>query len=75
LFASKIANESRLAFPDAYVQNIRKEKKKLTNPKLWVGVFGLVLLSYLAVSHGLWLGLTSQLEVLSMVAKSLRSRI
>ncbi len=57
-----LANESRLAFPDAYVQNIRKEKKKLTNPKLWVGVFGLVLLSYLAVSHGLWLGLTSQLE-------------
>lgn len=57
-----LANELKIAFPDAYVQNTRKEKKKLTNPRVWVGVFCLVLLSYLAVSHGLWLNLKSELE-------------
>jgi type VI secretion system protein ImpK len=57
-----LANESKIAFPDAYVQSLRSEKKKLTNPKVWLGVLGLVLLSYLAVSHGIWLSLTSRLE-------------
>ena len=57
-----LANESRLAFPDAYVQNTRKEKKKLTNPKLWIALLCLILVSYVAVSHGVWLSLTSELE-------------
>jgi type VI secretion system protein ImpK len=57
-----LANDSKIAFPDAYVQSLRREKKKLTNPKVWLGVLGLVLLSYLAVSHGIWLSLTSRLE-------------
>ncbi|HYJ88765.1 MAG TPA: DotU family type IV/VI secretion system protein [Pyrinomonadaceae bacterium] len=60
---SNLTGESKIAFPDAYVQNLRQEAtKKLTNPRLWLGVLGMVLLSYLAVSHILWSGLTSRLE-------------
>ena len=55
-------NKSKRAFPDAYVETFRKEKKKLTNPKLWLGVLGLVVLSYLLISHGLWMNLTSGLK-------------
>jgi type VI secretion system protein ImpK len=69
-----LANESRLAFPDAYVQNTRKEKKKLTNPRLWVGLLCLVLVSYMAISHGLWLNLTSELErQIDLIDKQLSS--
>jgi type VI secretion system protein ImpK len=58
-----LTSESKIAFPDAYVQSLRKEaKRKLTNPRLWVGVLGIVFLSYLVVSHGIWLNLTSRLE-------------
>ena len=58
-----LANESKVAFPDSYVQNVRKEKrKKLTNPRVWLAVLGVVFLTYLAASHGIWLSLTSRLE-------------
>jgi type VI secretion system protein ImpK len=58
-----LGNESKVAFPDSYVQNVRKEKrKKLTNPRVWLAVLGIVVLTYLAVSHGVWLSLTSRLE-------------
>jgi type VI secretion system protein ImpK len=58
-----LANESKVAFPDSYVQNVRTEKrKKLTNPRVWLAVLGLVFLTYLAASHGIWLSLTSRLE-------------
>jgi type VI secretion system protein ImpK len=58
-----LLNESKVAFPDSYVQNVRKEKrKKLTNPRVWLAVLGVVFLTYLAASHGVWLSLTSRLE-------------
>jgi type VI secretion system protein ImpK len=58
-----LADQSKIAFPDAYVQGLRREpKKKLTNPRVWVAVCGLVFLSYLAVSHGVWLKLTSRIN-------------
>jgi type VI secretion system protein ImpK len=60
---SDLADESKVAFPDAYVHGLRKEaKRKLTNPRLWVAVLGIVFLSYLLISHGVWLSLTSRLE-------------
>ena len=56
-------NDSKVAFPDSYVQNVRAEKKKkLTNPRVWLAVLGLVFLTYVAASHGIWLSLTSRLE-------------
>jgi type IV/VI secretion system ImpK/VasF family protein len=58
-----LLNESKLAFPDSYVQNVRREKrKKLTNPRVWLAVLGMVLFTYLAASHVIWWRLTSPLE-------------
>lgn len=58
-----LLNESKIAFPDSYLQNVRQEKrKKLTNPRVWLAVLGLVIFAYLAVSHGLWMNLTKRLE-------------
>ncbi|HEX6044007.1 MAG TPA: DotU family type IV/VI secretion system protein [Pyrinomonadaceae bacterium] len=58
-----LLNESKIAFPDSYVQNVRKEKrKKLTNPRVWLAVLGMVLVTYLAASHVIWWRLTSPLE-------------
>lgn len=60
---SDLTAESKIAFPDAYVQSLRKEaKRKLTNPRVWVGVLCILFLSYLGFSHGVWLHLTSSLE-------------
>ena len=56
-------NDSKIAFPDSYVKNLREEKrKKLTNPRVWLAVLAVVLVTYLAVSHGLWMRLTSRLD-------------
>lgn len=56
-------NEAKVAFPDSYVENLRKEKrKKLMNPRVWLAVLALVFCSYVAVSHATWLGLTSRLD-------------
>ena len=58
-----LMNETKVAFPDSYVKNLRKEnRKKLTNPRVWLVVFALVLVAYVAGSHGVWLSLTSRLE-------------
>ena len=58
-----LTNESKVAFPDSYVQNVRQEKrKKLTNPRVWLAVLGVVILTYVAASHGIWRNLTSRLE-------------
>jgi type VI secretion system protein ImpK len=55
--------DTKIAFPDSYVSNLRKEKrKKLTNPRVWLAVLAFVIVTYLAASHGIWLSLTSRLE-------------
>jgi type VI secretion system protein ImpK len=60
---SDLMDVSKVAFPDAYVRGLRQETtSKLTNPRLWLAVLGIVFLSYLLVSHGVWLSLTSRLE-------------
>jgi type IV/VI secretion system ImpK/VasF family protein len=57
-----LAHEAKVAFPDAYVKTLRTGKKKLTNPSLWLGVLGLVLVGYLLISQGVWLLLTNKLN-------------
>ena len=58
-----LTSDVKVAFPDSYVSNLRKEKrKKLTNPRVWLAVLGFVVVTYLAASHGVWLSLTSRLE-------------
>ena len=58
-----LTSDTKIAFPDSYVSNLRPEKrKKLTNPRVWLYVLGFVVITYLAASHGVWLSLTSRLE-------------
>lgn len=58
-----LVNDTKVAFPDSYVDNVRQEKrKKLTNPRVWLVVLASVLVIYLAVSHGIWMSLTSRIE-------------
>ena len=58
-----LTGTSKIAFPDSYVKNLRAEKRrKLTNPRVWLVVLAFVVVTYLAVSHGLWMKLTSRLE-------------
>jgi type VI secretion system protein ImpK len=58
-----LTSDAKVAFPDSYVSNLRKEKrKKLSNPRVWLAVLGFVVVIYVAASHGVWLRLTSRLE-------------
>lgn len=58
-----LMGQGKVAFPDSYVSNIRKEKqKKLTNPRVWLVVLGFVTVIYLTASYGIWRRLTSRLE-------------
>ena len=58
-----LINEAKVAFPDSYVQNLKKEKrKKLANPRVWLAVLGLVFFTYVGASHGFWRNLTSRIE-------------
>ena len=58
-----LVNEAKLAFPDCYVENLRKEKRtKLMNPRVWLAVLALVLVTYLGLSHVTWVRLTSRLD-------------
>jgi len=57
-----ISSLSKQIFPDAYAHNLRKGKgKRLANPRVWIGVLVVMIVSYLAVSHGVWWRLTSRL--------------
>jgi type VI secretion system protein ImpK len=69
-------NEAKVAFPDSYVQNVRKEKrKKLTNPRVWLAVLGIVFLTYLGTSHGIWLRLTSRIEQVNNEIVEIQKRL
>ena len=58
-----LKGDNKIAFPDSYVKNLRKEKKrKLVNPRVWLMVLGFVVATYFVVSHGMWMSLTSRLE-------------
>ena len=58
-----LVNEGKIAFPESYVHSLRQEKsRKMMNPRVWLAVLGVVLFAYVAVSHGLWMKLTSRIE-------------
>lgn len=58
-----LASESKHIFPEAYYHTLREETtKRLANPRIWLAVLGLVMLTYLIASHGLWMSLTSRLN-------------
>jgi len=66
-----LEHEEKVAFPEAYVKTLRTDKKKLTNPTLWLGVLGLVLVGYLLISQGVWLLLTNKLNAEITTVESL----
>ncbi len=58
-----LVGTAKVGFPDSYGHNLRNEKrKKLTNPRVWLGVLAVVLVTYLVASHALWMRLTSRIE-------------
>ncbi len=71
-----LTSDSKIAFPDSYVKNLREEKrKKLTNPRVWLAVLAFVIVTYLAVSHGLWMRLTSRLDYENQQIGELEKRL
>ena len=71
-----LINESKIAFPDSYVKNLREEKtKKLTNPRVWLAVLAFVLVTYLAVSHGIWMRLTSRVDHANQQIVDIKKRL
>jgi type VI secretion system protein ImpK len=82
LFAFIFRRESDLTglakhvFPDAYAHNLRREKgERLANPRVWIGVLLVVIVSYLVVSQGLWWRLTSRLEEVNGQIVDLEKRL
>jgi type VI secretion system protein ImpK len=71
-----LMNDAKVAFPDSYVNNLKKEKsKKLTNPRVWLALLGVVLFAYLAVAHGLWMKLTARIERANQQIVELEKRL
>ena len=71
-----LLNKERVAFPQSYAQNLRKEKRrKLTNPRVWLLVLGLVILTYLAGSHVVWLRLTSRIDGVNTEIVDIKQRL
>ncbi len=71
-----LVNEAKVAFPDSYVDNVKKEKsRKLMNPRVWLAMLGLVLFAYLTVSHGIWLKLTARIEQANQQITELEKRL
>jgi len=71
-----LMNEAKVAFPDSYAKNLRnEERKKLTNPRVWLVVFAAVLVIYIAGSHGVWLSLTSRIESVNQRIVEIEKRL
>lgn len=55
--------DARHIFPEAYYHTLREEtRKRVPNPKIWIVVLCIVIFAYLAVTHGLWMSMTSRLD-------------
>lgn len=71
-----LVNDSKVGFPDSYVQTLKKEKsRKLTNPRVWVAVLGVVIFTYLAGAHGVWMKLTARIERANQQIVELEKRL
>jgi type VI secretion system protein ImpK len=71
-----LKGDAKIAFPDSYVKNLREEKRrKLANPRVWLAVLAFVLVTYLAVSHGIWMRMTSRLDQANQQIGELEKRL
>lgn len=59
----QLSQDAKHIFPEAYYHTLREEnRKRVPNPKVWVVVLCIVIFAYLAVTHGLWMSMTSRLD-------------
>jgi type VI secretion system protein ImpK len=71
-----LKGDAKIAFPDSYVKNLRTEKrKKLTNPRVWLAVLAFVVVAYVAVSHGIWMKLTSRVDYTNQQILDIKKRL
>ncbi|HEX8722806.1 MAG TPA: DotU/TssL family secretion system protein, partial [Pyrinomonadaceae bacterium] len=55
-------NAERRLFPETYYHTMREETpRRLPNPRVWVVLLCATVAAYLAITHGIWLNLTSEL--------------
>ncbi|HEX8775469.1 MAG TPA: DotU family type IV/VI secretion system protein [Pyrinomonadaceae bacterium] len=56
-------DETRRLFPEAYYYNVREEsQRKLSDPRKWLLVLGLVVIVYTAATHAFWVEFTLDLN-------------
>lgn len=63
----QLNSEAKRIFPEAYYHTLRDDesRKRVMNPKVWIVVLCMVILTYLAATHGLWMSLTSRLDLVN----------
>jgi type VI secretion system protein ImpK len=55
-------DETRYVFPEAYYHNVREERqRKLSDPRKWFVVLGLVIVGYTAATQAFWMQFTQEL--------------
>lgn len=60
---SQLAQDTKRLFPEAYYHTLREEtRKRVPNPKVWVVILCVIIFGYLALTHGLWMSLTSRID-------------
>lgn len=58
----ELESETRKVFPETYYHTLRDEtKRRLPNPRAWIILLCAVILAYVALTHGIWVKLTSRL--------------
>lgn len=60
-------DEARYLFPEAYYHNVREEsQRKLSDPRIWIVVLGLVIVLYTAATHAFWIQFTQELNTVNL---------
>jgi len=68
-----LLNQDRLLYPQAYAYTLTEgEGKRLPYVKRWIIVVGVLVLAFLAVSHGIWTDVTEELQhvILQILGRS-----
>lgn len=69
-------DEARRLFPEAYYHNVREEsQRKLSDPRKWLLVLGLVVIVYGAATHALWVQFTLDLNKLNQNISQVVARL
>jgi len=66
-----LLSDSKHIFPEAYAHTLQQaSRRRLPDSRLWIGVLALIILVWIAISHGLWVHLTGRLnEVNSRISE------